>query len=261
MTTKQRIRKPQTHAQNRSHLAAMYIRVSTDEQATEGYGLDVQRQQTEAYAAAFGLQVVAVYQEEGVSGTKDLADRPQLAQALKDAQQRRYGVLILSSLDRLARKGSLGLRLYDEFEATGTTIAAVKERLDTSTPTGRLMRTIFLALAELERDTIVERTTNGRNARGKRDGEKGGRVPYGYQRNGEVEILASAADVVRHIFAQRRRRCSLQVIANELTTAGLPTPQGGSRWYPMTVKIILDNRPIYKGGQRGESAVCWPAIL
>jgi site-specific DNA recombinase len=262
MAPKRRTPKPQKAAQAAENTAAIYVRVSTEEQAEDGYGLDVQRQQTATYASLYGYTVTEVYCDAGISGTKDLDERPQLAAALEAAQAGAYRVLILPALDRLARKGSLGLRLYDAFEESGIIIAAVKERLDTSTPAGRMMRTMFLALAELERDLIVERTTAGRNARGKRDGDKGGSVPYGYVRgSGGVEIDPATAAVVRDIFQRRKRKQSLQTIATALNDAQIPPPKRGISWYPMSVGIILKNRAIYRGGTRGESEVCWPALL
>jgi site-specific DNA recombinase len=262
MAPKKRTAKPQTMNQAAPNTDAIYVRVSTEEQAEGGYGLDVQRQQTAAYASLYEYTVTNVYCDAGISGTKDLDERPQLAAALDAARASTYRVLILPALDRLARKGSLGLQLYDAFENAGIVLAAVKERLDTSTPAGRMMRTMFLALAELERDIIVERTTAGRNARGKRDGDKGGSMPYGYVRMPHgVQIDPVAAHVVRDIFQRRKRKQSLQTIADALNALQLPAPKRGAQWYPMTLSRILAHKAIYRGGKRGESDVTWPAIL
>lgn len=83
---------PATHAPRQSALqpvlqrAASYVRVSTEEQAADGYGLDVQRGQARRYVQAFGLDLVDAYADEGSSGTKDSGGRPGLAQALDDAR-------------------------------------------------------------------------------------------------------------------------------------------------------------------------------
>jgi DNA invertase Pin-like site-specific DNA recombinase len=83
---------------------------------------------------------------------------------------------------------------------------------------------------------IVERTTAGRNHRGRIDGERGGRVPFGYSRvlvvqGGDVKHVAEidlvAAEVVRRIYRERRRKLSLREIADGLNRDGVPTPQGG----------------------------------
>ncbi|MDP9315133.1 MAG: recombinase family protein [Chloroflexota bacterium] len=262
MTPLQRTPMRQTARVTTPDTAALYCRVSTDEQVDDGFGLDVQRQQTAAYAAAFGLQVVATFADEGISGTKDLADRPQLAAAISAAQRGEYTTLIVPAIDRLARRAGLLLSIWDELEAAGVVIVAVKERIDTSTPAGRLMRTMFAGVAEFERDSIVARTTDGRNSRGLKDGERGGRVPYGYRRrDGEILLDPPAAAVVKRIFGWQRRGWSLHQIAKQLMDDGARTPQGAATWYPTTVRIILRNRPMYQGGQRGDSPVCWPAIL
>ncbi|WP_026370024.1 recombinase family protein [Kallotenue papyrolyticum] len=261
MTSKHRIQTPKNAPTPPPETAAIYLRVSTEEQADEGFGLDVQRTQTSAYATAFGLTLVGEYADEGVSGTKGIGERPQLAAAIQAAKAGHYKTLIVPAIDRLARRVSLLLQIWDELEAAGVTIVLVKERIDTSTAVGRLMRTVIAAIAEFERDNIVARTTDGRNARGKLDGEKGGRVPYGYVRNGSIEIEPTKAAVVRRIFALHRRRFSLAEICAQLNEDRVPTPQGGVTWYPATLRIILKNKPIYLGGKRGESEVCWPAIL
>lgn len=242
--------------------AAIYLRVSTDDQASDGYGLDVQRAQCEAYAAAFGLTVVTTYSDDGISGTKPAEQRPGLARAIADAKSGQYDVLIFAAVDRLARKASLLLTLWDVFEGMDIAIVAVKERVDTSTPVGRLMRTMIAAIAEFERDTIVARTTSGRDERGKIDGEKGGRVPMGYERlsDGAIVVNQTWANVVKQVFEARKAGLTMQAIADEMNEAGIATPRGG-KWYGSVVKIVLDNEPIYRGGQRGESPVHWPAIL
>ena len=95
------------------------------------------------------------------------------------------------------------------------------------------------------------------------DGEKGGRMPLGYQRseNGIVVIPDEAA-IVRQIFDMRREGLILQAIADDLNDPkkGLRSKQGG-KFYPTTIKIILDKKEYYEGGLRGYSPVFWPAIL
>ena len=241
--------------------AAIYLRVSTDEQA-DAYGLDVQRGMCEAYAQAFGLTVINTYSDENISGTKPASARPGLAQAIADAHEGRIDVLIFAAIDRLARKASLLLALWDEFEAADVAIVAVKERVDTSTAIGRLMRTMIAAIAEFERDTIVDRTTAGRNARGKQDGERGGRVPDGYQRvpGDGVIVVPDRADVVRQIYDLRDQGLTLQGIADNLNADGYRTARGHI-WHASSVREILLNESAYRGGKRGQSAVRWTPIL
>jgi site-specific DNA recombinase len=242
--------------------AALYLRVSTEDQAKEGYGLDAQMTSIRAYALAFNLEVVAEYRDEGISGTKGLDKRKGLKQALDDAQENKYDFLIAAALDRLARKTSLLLSLWESFEDADISIVCVKERIDTSTAVGRLMRTVVAAIAEFEAENIAARTRGGREERGKIDGEMGGRMPYGYARtvDGDVIVVPAEAATVREIFGLDRLGWSLRKIMRHLNEKQSP-PKHGARWYASTVNVVLNNEYKYKGGQRNDSPVRWPTIL
>jgi len=120
---------------------------------------------------------------------------------------------------------------------------------------------VFAALAQLERDNIVERTTSGRDERGKIDGEKGGRLPYAYIRTPDgIEIDKMKAGAVRVVFKARKRGSSLRAIAALLNAAGTAGPSGGV-WHASSVAEVLKNEDAYRGGRRGESESTWPRML
>lgn len=247
------------HNQGSIVRAAIYLRVSTDEQVT-GYGLDVQRERCRAQAIAKGWQIVNEYSDEGLSGTKDETKRPALAALLQSAENNEIDAVIVLALDRLGRKTSIVLSLVDKLTARNVALVSCKESLDTSTPQGQFVLTMFAAIAQLERDTIVERTTAGRDQRGKRDGEKGGRLPLGYTRlNNEIVIDPEWSTIVRQVFEMRTAGHTLQHIADRLSECD--RIRDGQRWYPSTVKSVLKNRDAYYGGQRGGSDKQWPRIL
>lgn len=233
----------------------IYLRVSTAGQV-EGFGLAAQETKCREYARVYDYEVVQVYRDEGISGSKGLKYRKGLAAALRDAQEGNIDMIVMASLDRMARKTKLLLDLYDKFENTGCGIVMVKERIDTSTAIGRLMRTVLAAIAEFEVDTTTMRMKGGRLERAKEDGEIGGRLPFGYERkyddNGKSYVVVNqeAAETVSRIFGLRYDGYSMADIAYDLNMDKVPTPQGGKRWYPMTVKIILDNEDYYAGGRR-----------
>ena len=136
-----------------------------------------------------------------------------------------------------------------------------KESLDTSTPQGSFVLTIFAGLAQLERDTIVERTTAGRNARGRVDGERGGRVPLGYTRTDDgPKVDADTAELVRRIFTLRKAGATLTAIADALNADGIPTARNG-QWHASSVRVVLGNADAYTGGTRGASDARWPRII
>jgi site-specific DNA recombinase len=239
---------------------AIYLRVSTDEQAA-GYGLDVQRERCCAQAVVKGWTVVREYEDAGISGTKGEQDRPGLAALLADVERGEIHAVIVLALDRLGRKTSMVLDLVERLSSAGAAFVSCKEVLDTATPQGKFVLTMFAALAQLERDTIVQRTTDGRNQRGKQDGEKGGRLPMGYIRTAEgVEIDPERAELVRRIFTMRRTGMTLTTIANVLDAEGYTTPRGG-RWTASSLHYVLKNEADYSGGRRGESNISWPPIL
>lgn len=242
--------------------AAIYARVSTDEQAETGYGLSVQLERARAQIVAKGWQLVEPpFVDEGISGTKGAEERPALAALLDAGCSGKVDAVVVLSLDRLGRKTSLVLQLVERLAACGVQLVSCKESLDTSTPQGQFVLTMFAALAELERGVIVERTTAGRNNRGRKDGERGGRLPFGYVRTDDgIAVDAQAAQVVRRMFSLRLLGKSLRAIAAELNENGTPTPRGGT-WHASDVRIVLLNRPAYRGGKRGASDVRWPKVL
>lgn len=242
--------------------AGVYLRVSTEEQASEGYGLDVQRRRCRAMAEVKGWSVAREFADEGLSGTVDERGRPALAALLVAVEAKEIDAVIILALDRLGRKARIILNLVDRITEAGAELVSCKESLDTTTPAGRFVLTIFAALAQLERDNIVERTTGGRDERGKRDGEKGGRLPYGYKRTEHgISIDRERAAIVRAIFRDRERKHhGSQAIAATLNARGLLGPRGG-QWYASSILEILKNAAAYRGGPRGESPIPWPRIL
>jgi len=241
--------------------AAIYLRVSTEEQANDGYGLDVQREKCLAMATVKDWLVVAEFADDGVSGTKDESERDGLNQLVESACAGDIDAVIVSSLDRLGRNTRLVLRLVERLNECGVVIVSCKESLDTETAAGRFVLRMFASLAELERDNIVERTTAGRNARGMVDGERGGRLPYGYVRTETViEVDQVKADVVRRVFAERSDGETLTAIADGLNDDGIVSPRG-AQWYASSVRSVLQNEVAYNGGQRWQSEVRWPVIL
>ena len=133
---------------------ALYARVSTAEQHVEPQ-LHALRQ----YAAARGLEVAGEYVDHGVSGAKDR--RPALDKLMADARRRRFDLLVVTKLDRLARSVHHLTSLGRELEALGIDLVVLDQAIDTSTPSGRLLFHVLGSIAEFERDLIRERTGAG----------------------------------------------------------------------------------------------------
>jgi len=239
----------------------IYLRVSTDEQALEGYGLSAQRTKCYAMVAVKGWDVVTEYVDNGISGTKDASGRPALAAMLQAVCNGELDAVVVAALDRLGRSTRVVLDIVEQLTECKAEIVSCKESIDTSTPAGRFVLTVFAALAQLDRENIVQRTTDGRNERGKVDGERGGSLPMGYQRtDAGIAILENEASTVRRIFSLRKSGQTLTAIASELNQ-DLLTSRRGAKWYPSSVREVLKNENKYRGSFRGESAERWPVIL
>ena len=146
--------------------AALYVRVSTPDQSIEPQLLDLRQM-----AAARGYEIVREYSDK-LSGTK--SKRPGLDALLSDAQRHRFDVVMVWAFDRMARSVRHFLEVLDELNHLGIEFVSFRESVDTSGPLGRAMVVIVGAIAELERNLIVERVKAGMR-RAKLDGRQIGR--------------------------------------------------------------------------------------
>ena len=138
---------------------AIYIRVSTEDQAREGYSLEVQREYLEAFAKRDGLEVYKVYCDDGVSAYS--TRRPALQELLADARAKQFELVIAYKLDRFSRNLKDLLNLVDELSTYGVAFKSATEPFDTSTSAGRLMFQQLGSFAEFERNRIAERVVPG----------------------------------------------------------------------------------------------------
>src|ERR1035437_7172498 len=145
---------------------AIYIRISTGDQ-----NADLQRNELPEYCQFRKWQIVETYSDV-MSGAKD--KRPALDRLMADARRGKFDVVAVWRFDRFARSTSHLLKALEEFAELGIDFVSLKETIDTSTPTGKLVFTVLAAVAELERCTIRERVIAGQKA-AKRRGVRFGR--------------------------------------------------------------------------------------
>jgi site-specific DNA recombinase len=222
---------------------ALYIRVSTQLQADEGFSLAAQSERLNAYCVAQGWTVTATYTDAGVSGKT--TERPQFQAMLDAAKAGTIKRIVAMKLDRVARNVREFLATVDQLKEWGCDLVLVKESFDTSTPHGRFALTMFAAMAELEASTITERVMSGKEQKASNGGEKGyfngARIPLGYSySNGVFTVIDSEAATVASIFAMFNAGESLRSIARHLEEQGAATKAGG-KWHPETIAIILRN--------------------
>ena len=239
--------------------AAIYARVSTEEQATpDKVSLAVQRERAEAYCGTQGWSVAEVYEDAGVSGAK--ADRPALTRLLADAREGRFQRVVFMKLDRFGRNLRDLLNTTATLDASGVGIVSVQDSFDTGTPSGRLFFGILGAVAEFERDMIRERSMMGKLRHAERGRYFGGPSPFGYDYDpsaGALRINDPEAAVVRYVYSLYiNEGLSHEKIAARLNAEGVPTKTGkvahnsldGRRrgWTRTHIARLLTN-PQYRG--------------
>lgn len=201
-----------------------YVRVSTREQGDSGLGLAAQRAAITAECTRRGWVLERIY--EDVASGKD-TDRPGLASALAALQSGLVGALVVAKLDRLSRSTRDFADLLETAEAQRWALVVLDLGVDTATPSGQLVVNVIAALAQWERQIIGARTKEGlaeAKARGTRVGRPSTIPP----------------DVRARIARQHAAGTSLAAIARELSADGVPTGQGGARWYASSVKAVLE---------------------
>lgn len=222
---------------------ALYLRVSTEAQADEGYSLAAQAEKLEAYCRMKGIDRFTQYMDGGFSGSN--LSRPAVTQLIDCIRRGEVERVVVYKLDRLSRSQKDTLYLIEDvFAPHGVDFVSINENIDTGTPYGRAMIGILSAFAQLERENIFLRTRMGMVER-VRQGywPGGGKIPFGYDYDAAKGILVPNrdADTVREIYARYLAGESAGSIARAL----------GLR-YEHLVRQILDRESntgviLYKG--------------
>ncbi len=203
---------------DRMKKTALYIRVSTDAQAEEGYSIDAQKEKLLAACTINGWDNHELYIDGGWSGSN--IDRPEMQHMIADIKGGKLERCVVYKLDRLSRSQKDVLYIIEDlFDPYGVDFVSLTEQLDTGTPMGRAMIGILAAFAQLERENIRMRTRMGMRERVKEGyWMGGGRIPYGYDYDSKQGILVPNKDAekVRMIYKLYIDGQSPQKIANTL---------------------------------------------
>lgn len=227
-----------------SNLVDLYIRVSTTEQAQEGYSVNEQEHRLRQYCGAMGLSIYKVHIDPGYSGAS--LNRPGIQEVIRDVRSGAVKKVIVWKLDRLSRsqKDTL-IMLEDVFLSNGCDFISMLESFDTSTAFGRAIIGILAAFAQLERENIKERTSMGRSARISKGRYSGSHAPLGYHfatGSNDLYINSYEAGIVREIFSLFLSGESVNRIA-----VIIDEKYGRIRnWNNTVVRRILSN-PVYYG--------------
>ncbi len=160
-------------------LAAIYIRVSTEEQARQGISMKAQQEALENYAKAMGYEVSKIYKDEGKSA-KDIQHRPAMVELLKDAEVRKFQAIFIYKLDRFSRSLRDLIETIEKLKDWGIDFVSLQDKIETTSASGKLMFHIISAFAEFERNVTGERTKFAMDKQA-RDGNPITRAPYGYK--------------------------------------------------------------------------------
>lgn len=234
---------------------AAYLRVSTEEQR-EKQTIEAQRIYAEKYAELHGITQLTYFEDDGITGTIPLGDREAGARLLTHAREGLVNTVIVYKIDRLGRTARHILNAVHELESVGVDVKSMTEPFDTSTPAGRFLLNILASVADLERETILERMWHGANRAAANGKWLGGIVPYGYRVNDEkfLEVCEeplpgldmTEADVVRMMYRlTTEEHYSCIQIADLFNGMGIP---------PSYTK---DARKLLKGKRKENTQAVW----
>lgn len=232
---------------------AIYVRVSTTNQAEEGYSIDGQLDSLTKYCEAMGWSVYQKYIDAGFSGGK--LERPDILKLIKDAKRGVFDTVLVYKLDRLSRNVQDTLYLVKEvFNKNEVHFVSLQENLDTSSAMGNLFLTLLSAIAEFEREQIKERMQLGKIGRAKSGKSMmWAKVAYGYTyhvETGEMTVNQSEAIVVRKVFTSYLNGRSITKLRDDLNQKYPKTPA----WSYRTIRQMLDN-PVYCGYNKYKGVV------
>lgn len=222
--------------------AVGYARVSTEEQGQHGVSLAAQKERIAAYCTSRDWNLLRVY--EDVASGKDRKRRG-LQRLLDDAKKGEVEAVVFTKLDRLSRRVLDWGHLQEDLRTHEVAVVSIFEGLDDTTPIGRAMANVVATFAQLERETIAERTRVAL-AYKRQHGQVYGPVPYGFKRKADL-LLPNAEQlaVVQEIFRRRKTKETLRQIAEKLMARKVAAPRGGTDWSAETVRIILRNAALY----------------
>ena len=225
-----------------------YVRVSTDRQADEGLGLEVQENAIRSWCSARNFELVLLHRDEGLSGSLDFGDRPGLAAALSAIESGEADTLVVHKLDRLARSLTVQEAALAHVWRNGGEVFTVDggqvARDDPEDPMRTAMRQMIGVFSQLERGMIASRMRAGRRLKAERGGYAYGRPRYGYRaENGALVKVEVEQRVITLAWNLRAEGATLRSIASTLESHGYQRRDRSTHWYPSQVAQLLKPHP------------------
>ncbi len=244
--------------ENVRKILALYTRVSTIEQSEEGYSIDEQERLLRSWAEKNNYEVYKCYSDRGISG-KDIKNRPALKELLKDAEEKKFDMVISWKINRISRKLADVLKIVDILEKNVITFKSYSEPFETDTPAGKMQFQMMALIGEFERGTIAQNVKMGMCAKAKSGEWCGGRV-LGYdlvpvenqegakRKKNRLTINEKEAEAVRFIFNEYVNGKGYKAITNQLNKLSYKTKKGND-FSVGSIREILTN-PVYIGKVR-----------
>ncbi len=244
---------------------ALYARVSGEEQEKRET-IQNQRDFFARWTELHGIPVAGMYEDDGVTGTIPLGDRPGGARLLEDVRAGKVREIVVYRVDRIGRDARVILEALAALEDAGARTRSMTEPFDNATPGGRFLLGILAVVAGFERDSILERTRAGKRRRAALGAWQGGPPPYGYKIEGHgpsarlalatdewvEQVGLSAPDLVAKIFHDLAGGATALSLAQRLNALGVPSPaESRGRavrigWSASSISGIVRN-PVHKG--------------
>ena len=229
----------------------LYPRVSTEMQV-DGYSLDGQKNSLKRFAEREEMEIVGIYEDAGKSG-KSIEGRPAFQRMLSDIKNGLdIAYVLVYKLSRFGRNAADILNSLEFIQSYGVNLICIEEGIDSSQTSGKLLISVLSAVAEIERENIIEQTMNGRREKARQGGWNGGFAPYGYYlKENRLYIQETEAEAIRIIFDKfANSNIGLGGVARYLNLQGIkkiPRQNGKlETWSSGLVRTILDN-PVYCG--------------
>ncbi len=237
--------------------AAIYVRVSTEEQAAEGYSIDAQKELLQDYCLVEGWDVAGVYEDDGFSGRND--KRPAYRKMM--AEMDSWDLILVIKMDRIHRNSRNFMNMMEVLDRHGKMFVSQSESLDTTNALGRFVVDMIQRLAQLESEQIGERTHMGMREKAEtlEDATEGRRTmgftpPFGYRlENGALKEDEEELPIVKRMFDEYAEGRTVDEICWSLNREGIMTRKGNP-WNKRNMSTILHN-PVYAGFMRWEDVL------
>ena len=228
---------------NERSIAAVYIRVSTEDQAREGFSLGEQKEKLLQLCAFKGYEVFKIYEDAGISA-KDMEHRPAFQEMLSDMKKGKINYIVAYKLDRVTRSVRDLEELISVLEQYNCFLVCDRDDVNTSTANGRFFVRMLTVLSQLEIEIVSERTKFGLNGAIK-SGHLPGVLALGYKKDGNKKTIIdeTTKPVIERIFKMYLEGKSFQQISNIFNEEELLKPK---KWKDTTIQKIIDNK-IYMG--------------